>query len=184
VVQVVVVPVRSLQMAFHLELRVLADKVTQALVVIVALATLTPKPVAAGVVQVQQVMPVYLAAVTAVTDLQVQYRAHLHITPVVVVVVNVYQGRLVPAVLVAAVTGVHLPMVLQVQLIPAVAAVVRVVTARSALAAQVVPVWLFFPYQQPATAVLRLDHQLLRPVARTPFYNLTPQGATQHESFC
>jgi hypothetical protein len=65
-VQVAVVPVRSLQMAFHLELRALADKVAQVLVVIAALATLTLKPVAVGVATKRAVHSVFIAGVMVV----------------------------------------------------------------------------------------------------------------------
>jgi hypothetical protein len=53
-------------MVFHLELRALADKVTQVLGVIAVLATLTPKPVAAGAATKRAVHSVFIAGVMVV----------------------------------------------------------------------------------------------------------------------
>jgi hypothetical protein len=72
VAQAAVALVRFTRMVSPQGLPVRVAKVTQVLVVIAAVATLTLKPVVVGVVLAQRVQPVYIAAVTAVTDLQVQ----------------------------------------------------------------------------------------------------------------
>jgi hypothetical protein len=85
--QVAVAPVRSSQVVFPQVLPVPVGKVPRVLVVIAALVTLTPNPVAAGAVVKRAVHLVYMAAVLVVTEPQAQSLApRSHALAAVVVV--------------------------------------------------------------------------------------------------